>query len=172
MDFYCFYWCFVSVFFFTWYKQMWMSSPDHWERAECFVIGSCGVSSSTHCVERQGAGEGVSTGSHCFHCKQRISFLPLGLTLSNVGGQLPVDPWLKKWSDFRKDKRICSSSLTACSEFHCFGSLHWHVTFKCLLTWAWAACPADYVEISSIEFVSLYGKPIAKATLQETNASD
>lgn len=43
------------------------------ESAECLLIGS-GLPSPTYYAGRREAGEGVSTGSYCFHCKQRIFF--------------------------------------------------------------------------------------------------
>lgn len=46
-----------------------------------------------------------------------------------------------------------------------------HVTFKHLLTWAWAACFTDDVEVLSSMFASLNLKPIAKATCKQSEYS-
>lgn len=61
-------------------KKMRLSSTlitaEQGESAQCLLIGSW-VYLSTHYAEREEAGEGVSTGSNCFDCKQRIFFSPL-----------------------------------------------------------------------------------------------
>lgn len=161
------------------------------ERDKCLLIGSCVVLSSTHCAERQGAEEGVPTGSYCLHCKQRIFFIKAWHCLI-WENSWQVNPWLLKQGQTSGKKKeinlvihwLVALNLTEITVLGLRTNRHvtftllirlsrrirWNIEQHFLLVFMWNPLPRQLESNESCSLILCYcGQEVSPTMMEELN---